>query len=248
MIQRTTLIQSISEYLGISEFDDYCVNGIQVEGSEKVSRIITGVSASGALFEAAVEDHAQLIIVHHGLFWKSFSSPVAITGLMRARLKILLAHDITLAAYHLPLDAHSEIGNNAQILLKLGFPVHDRFDVGFLSHLPKPVKPYDLKARMDNLLPDACSIFGETDEPISVVAVVSGDASHLAEKARAAGADALITGDVSEPSVRIAEELGLCLVRTGHYNSERFGPMALTAYLADRFGLSVNFVDIPNMI
>jgi len=167
---------------------------------------------------------------------------------MRQRVKILLQHDITLAAFHLPLDAHPETGNNAQILKKLGFPVQDHFDVGYLSRLQDAIRPDDLKRKLDTFLPSPCSIYGNGSDPVRTIAVVSGGAGHLAEKAAAAGADPFITGEISEPSVRTAEEIGLCLIRAGHYNSERFGPIALTGFLASRFGIPVEFVDIPNEV
>lgn len=248
MISRDSIIQIIADHLRISEYDDVCVNGIQVEGSETVRRIVTGVSVSRALLDEAVARKAEMVVVHHGLFWKSFASPIALRGLMRQRLGLLMSHDITLAAFHLPLDAHADIGNNAQILKNLGFPIHERFDVGFLSRLPEEIQPDDLKRRIDELLPSLGTMYGNRSKPVSSVAVVSGAAGHMAEKAAAAGAGAFITGEVSEPAVRIAEELGLCLIRAGHYNTERFGPIALTGFLADRLGIPVEFVDIPNEV
>ncbi len=248
MTRRNEIMDALCEYLGVSDFVDHCVNGIQVEGSGTVTRIVTGVSVSQALFQAAIERNAEMVIVHHGLFWKSFSSPIALTGIMKQRVKLLLDHDMTLAAFHLPLDAHPVIGNNAQIIEKLGYSVDQKFDVGYLFKPDEPLHALALKDRLDGLLADPCRLFGKPDHLIRTVAVVSGGASHLAEQAARHGADALITGEVSEPAVRAADELGISLFGAGHYNTEQFGPRALAHYITEHLGIPAEFIDVPNEV
>lgn len=248
MVTRHQITDYLADYLDIDAFQDYCVNGLQVEGSESVTKIVTGVSAGQQLFQAAVDMQADMIIVHHGLFWKSTPSPFSLTGLLRNRVKLLLNHNINFAAYHLPLDAHPVLGNNARILRTMGFPVHEPFDVGFVSRPDSPLSTRILKSHLDKCLPSPSTLFGHTQKTIKAFAVVSGGGSGVLERVANQGLDALITGETSEPSIRAADELGISLYRAGHYNSERPGPIALADHLSHQFSIPVHFVDIPNPV
>lgn len=248
MLNRNKLLSYLEEYLQISNFQDYCVNGLQVEGKETVSRIITSVSVSQKLFDSAIEMNADLIIVHHGLFWRGSGSPFKLTGIMKNRVKQLLDHNINLAAYHLPLDAHPQIGNNARMLEKLGYPCSEPFEVGFLSRLDHPVKPTELETKLNLNLPDPVTLYGDQTGDIRTIAVVSGGAAGSLDDAWEKGADALVTGEVSEPAVRLAEEMGVCFVCAGHYNTERFGPQAMADHLEQTFQLPCSFIDVPNPV
>lgn len=248
MRDRTEFLRRLNGYLDITAFDDYCVNGLQVEGAPRFDRVVTGVSVSRRLFETAVEQSAGMIIVHHGLFWRGSPHPFHLTGILRDRVKLLLDHEINLAAYHLPLDAHPDIGNNAMLLKALDCPASEPFDVGFISRLDTAITPEVLKDRINRCLPDACTVYGDLHGSIRSLAVVSGGGAGMLDKAWAAGVDAFITGEPSEPSVRSAEEMGVCYFSIGHYNSERFGPMALADYLQREHGIDAAFIDVPNAV
>lgn len=248
MIKRDEILDYLEEYLKVNDYSDYCVNGLQVEGSQNIKRIITGVSVSQKLFQKALEHNADMIITHHGLFWKSLTTPFALVGTMKNRLKTLLSNDINLAAYHLPLDAHPVIGNNALLLNQMGLQITAPFDVGYLSRLESAVQPYTLKNTLDTCLPMPSTLFGNTNKKIKILAIVSGGGAGMLENAAIAGADALVTGEISEPSVRTAEELDICLFQAGHYNTERPGVMALADHLSDHFKIPVLFVDVPNPV
>ncbi len=248
MIARDKIIEHLSDFLNVDMFTDYCVNGLQVEGSKTIKKIVTGVSVSQRLFQAAIDIQADMIIVHHGLFWKSTPSPFSLTGVLKHRVKQLLDHNINLAGYHLPLDAHPVIGNNAQLIQNMGFSVHDPFDAGFIAYLETPISSDKLKSRLDSCLPEPSTIFGFKNNTITSLAVISGAGSGGIEQVAQKKLDALITGETSEPSIRIAEELGITLYRAGHYNSERLGPIALANHLAKYFSIPAEFIDIPNPV
>ena len=248
MIARHKIIEYLAEFLTVDMFSDYCVNGLQVEGAETVKKIVTGVSVSQRFFQSAIDVGADMIIVHHGLFWKSTPFPFSLTGILKQRVKQLLDHDINLAGYHLPLDAHPAIGNNAQLIQKMGFSVGDPFEAGFISCLETPLASDTLKSRLDSTLPEPSTVMGNTKNTIAAFAVISGSGSGALEHAAQKNLDALVTGEISEPSIRIAEELGITLYRAGHYNSERLGPIALANHLAKHFSIPAQFIDIPNPV
>ncbi|MCD4655375.1 Nif3-like dinuclear metal center hexameric protein [bacterium] len=248
MLKRNEIITHLASYLKTDEFNDYCVNGLQVEGSTDIDQIMAGVSISSKLILKAIDMKAKMIIVHHGIFWKGGPHPFHLTGITKNRVKLLLDHDINLLSYHLPLDAHPEIGNNAMLLKKMDLPISEPFSIGFISHFEKPLSPAMLKKRLDKCLPDPCTIFGNTHSNIKTIAVVSGGGASELNNAWLAGADALITGEPSEPAMRSAEEMGMCFYSAGHYNSERLGPSALAEYLEKTFGIKCVFTDVPNPI
>ena len=244
-----TLVDEADRYLNAARIADYCPNGLQVEGRGQVQRIVSGVTASQALLDAAVELQADLVLVHHGYFWKNEDPRVV--GIKQRRLKTLLQHDISLLAYHLPLDVHPQVGNNVQLARRLGFTVegpldpHDPRSVGLVGSLDAPLTPAELGARVAAAL-DRVPLLVEGARPIRRIAWCTGGAQGYIDQAVAAGADAYLTGEVSEPTVHIARENGLSFFAAGHHATERYGVQALGEYLAQHFTLDHRFVDCPN--
>jgi dinuclear metal center YbgI/SA1388 family protein len=239
--------------LEASAFEDYCVNGLQVPGAREVERLATGVSANAELFERAARLPAQLLIVHHGLFWGS--GVRSIDEALRRRLQILLSADIALAAYHLPLDAHPELGNNALLARALGagelepFALHRGRPIGFLATLPAEGLPAgELFERVRALTDRRPLVLEGGPAVVRRLAIVSGGGSDYIGEAAAAGAQALLTGEPAERVTASARELGVHLIAAGHHATEIFGVKALGEYLAERFGLEHVFIDVPNPV
>ena len=251
---RQDLLQAFDGLLQPARFKDYGPNGLQVEGKKQVRSIISGVTASRALIEAAIQAQADAIFVHHGLFWRGQDGcnigPVV--GWMKQRLALLLAHDINLFAYHLPLDAHPELGNNAQLGLQLGLTASARFgeqDLGFLggrSDGGSFAATCDLAEHIKNKLKRPVSQVGNAQAAIKNIAWCSGGAQGYFEAAIAAGADAFITGEISEPQAHYAREMNVAFIACGHHASERYGAPAVAAHVAAQFGLRHQFIDIDN--
>lgn len=250
MTNRHQLLQAFDTLLQPERFRDYGPNGLQVEGRLEVSKIVSGVTASRALIEAAIEARADAIFVHHGLFWRGQDGRV--TGWMRQRLALLLAHDINLYAYHLPLDAHPELGNNAQLGVRLGLRPYARFgeqDLGFLGEPQATVTwsgSHALAAHVERVLGRPVVCVGEVHRPVRRIAWCSGGAQGYFEAAIAAGADVFITGEISEPQAHLARECGVSFVACGHHASERYGAPAVAARVASELGLTHEFIDIDN--
>ena len=248
MTPRTELESYLGTLLEVGRFRDYGPNGLQVEGKPEVQRLISGVTASRAFIEAAIEQKADALLVHHGLFWKGHDGRV--TGWLKARLELLLAHGINLFAYHLPLDAHAEFGNNAQFGAQLGFTPDGRFgdqSLGFVGTPAQPLTAADLSALLSLRLGRApVMVEGRSGQPIRRVAWCTGGAQGYFEAAIAAGADAYVTGEISEPQAHLARETGVAFFACGHHASERFGAPALAAHLAEKFGLDHQFIEIDN--
>jgi dinuclear metal center YbgI/SA1388 family protein len=248
MTPRTELESYLGTLLEVGKFRDYGPNGLQVEGKPEVQRLVSGVTASRALIEAAIEQKADALLVHHGLFWKGHDGLV--TGWLKARLELLLAHRINLFAYHLPLDAHAEFGNNAQFGSKLEFVADGRFgdqNLGFIGTPAQPLAAEDLCALLTLKLARApVMVEGHRGQTIRRVAWCTGGAQGYFEAAIAAGADAYITGEISEPQAHLARETGVAFFACGHHASERFGAPALASHLAERFGLDHQFIEIDN--
>jgi dinuclear metal center YbgI/SA1388 family protein len=231
-------------------FRDYGPNGLQVEGRPLVRKLVTGVTASLALIEAAIGAQADAVLVHHGLFWRGQDGRV--TGWMKQRLSRLLAHDINLFAYHLPLDAHPVLGNNAQLARVLGItllPIEQgRFgeqSLGFLGQWPMG-SAQALADHVALVLGRPVTLVSEPNRRIERIALCTGGAQSYFEPAIAAGADAFITGEISEPQAHYARESGVAYIACGHHASERYGVQALGAAIAGQFGLEHLFIDIPN--
>jgi dinuclear metal center YbgI/SA1388 family protein len=247
MAQRAEIESHLAVLLAVDRFKDYGPNGLQVEGRNEVQRIVSGVTASLALIEAAVADRADAILVHHGLFWRGQDGRV--TGWMRQRLAPLLAQGINLYAYHLPLDAHAELGNNAQLGRQLGLQADGRFgeqDLGFIGNATDAGDATALAAQATQVLGRAPVLLPGDGRPLRRVAWCTGGAQGYFEAAITAGADAFITGEISEPQAHIARETGVAFLACGHHATERYGAPALGAHLAATFGLDHRFIDIPN--
>ena len=246
-VLREDLRVYLDSLLDAARFRDYCPNGLQVEGRGRVHRVVCGVTASQALIEAAIERGADAVLVHHGWFWKSEDGRV--TGFRKRRMARLLEHDINLFAYHLPLDAHPVLGNNAQLALRLGWTPDGRFgeqDIGFVGVPAAPISAGDLMRQMDAVLGRAPLLIGDPLRKVARIAWCSGGAQDYFEDALATGADLFVSGEISEQTVHLARETGMAFAAAGHHATERYGVMALAADLAEEFGLACEFVDIDN--
>lgn len=248
---RDELLQACDALLQPARFKDYGPNGLQVEGREEIGTLVSGVTASRALIEAAIDVGADAIFVHHGLFWRGQSGTV--TGWMKQRLALLLAHDINLYAYHLPLDAHAALGNNAQLARVLDFaPEAERFgeqDLGFIGAASDGAAFADgaaLAHHIEQRLGRAVTVVDPGQQPLCRIAWCTGGAQSYFEAAIAAGADAFITGEISEPQAHLARESGVAFLACGHHASERYGAPAVAAHVAAQLGIAHQFIDIEN--
>lgn len=248
MTDAKTLGQALDALLEPEKFKDYGPNGLQVEGDREVRLLVSGVTASRALIEAAIEANADAILVHHGLFWRGQDGRV--TGWMRERLRLLLAHGIHLFAYHLPLDAHAELGNNAQLGQVLGLRADGRFgeqSLGFIGQGDQAwATAQSLADHVAGVLGRQVTCVAGAERPIRRVAWCTGGAQGYFEAAMAAGADAFITGEISEPQAHLAREMGVAFLACGHHASERYGAAAVGARMAQDLGLVHRFIDIDN--
>ncbi len=246
-----TLVEEADRYLGSAKIQDYCPNGLQVEGRPQVMRIVSGVTASQALLDAAVEAKADLVLVHHGYFWKG-ENP-CVVGMKQRRLKTLLRHDISLLAYHLPLDVHAEVGNNVQLARQLELTVEGPLDpadsrvVGLIGSLPEPMHPRDFARRVQEVLGREPLLI-EGSEKIRRVGWCTGGGQGYIDRAIAAGVDLYISGEASEQTLHSARENDISFIAAGHHATERYGVQALGDYLARRFALEHVFIDCPNPI
>lgn len=248
-IQRNELQVYLDQLLDAAHYRDYCPNGLQVEGRAQIARIVCGVTASQALLDAAAESGADAVLVHHGLFWKGEDGRV--TGHRKARLKRLLTDDINLYAYHLPLDAHATLGNNAQLAKRLGWTATGQFgdqNLGLIGEPDSIQTAQEVAANIEALLGRAPMLIGEKSHKISRMAWCSGAAQDMFEAAIAAGADAFMSGEISERTVHLAREYGVPYLAAGHHATERFGVMALGEHLTEQFGLVCEFVEIANPV
>ncbi len=248
-MRREELTAYLDGMLATERFRDYCPNGLQVEGREKIRRIVCGVTASLALIEAAIVRDADALLVHHGWFWKGEDG--RITGFRQRRLKRLLAHEINLIAYHLPLDAHPEYGNNAQLALRFGWRIDGHFgeyDLGCRAVLPAPISVGDLAAQAARILERPPLLIGDPGRMVRTVAWCSGGAQDWFEAAIAAGAELFLSGEISERITHLARESGVAYLAAGHHATERYGVMALGGHLAERFGIECSYVEIDNPV
>jgi len=247
MVLRDELQSFLRQLLGVDRFRDYGPNGLQVEGRAEVHRLVSGVTASLELIEAAVHARADALLVHHGLFWRGQDG--RITGWLRARLALLLAHDINLYAYHLPLDDHPEFGNNAQFGRRLGLEADARFgeqDLGFAGDCGALSSLLSLNDAATRVCDRAPTVVPGDGRALRRIGWCTGGAQGYFEAAIAAGVDAYVTGEISEPQAHIARETGVAFVACGHHATERFGAPALAAHVASQFGLEHRFIDVPN--
>jgi dinuclear metal center YbgI/SA1388 family protein len=245
MANRKDIESSLYALLQPDTFKDYGPNGLQVEGAPQVHRIASGVTASLAFIEAASAWQADLLFVHHGLFWRGQDG--RLTGWLAARVRLLMAQHINLFAYHLPLDAHAELGNNAQLGLRLGLHGRSAFGEQGLGWLAEAALSLPaLAQRVEAALQRAPLVLPGDGRTLRRVAWCTGGAQGYFEAAIAAGADAFITGEVSEPQAHLARETGVAFLACGHHATERFGAPAVAAHIATQFGLEHRFIDLDN--
>lgn len=249
MATLTELVDYTDNYLRIGDIADYCPNGLQIEGRPSVQRLVSGVTASLAFLEAAIAAEADAVLVHHGYFWKG--EDPRLVGMKGRRIRFLVGNELSLLAYHLPLDVHPEVGNNAQLGDRLGIAREGAVDAGpapliWRGRFARPLTADELRARIDEVLQrPAVHIAGGPDR-IRTIAWCTGAGQRFVEEAAQAGVDAFISGEISEPTAHVARECGLHYFAAGHHATERFGVQALGDHLAGRFGLEHRFIDIDN--
>jgi len=248
-MKRQELAGYLEQLLEPARFKDYCPNGLQVEGREEIRSIVAGVTASQRLLDEAVARGADAVLVHHGYFWRGEDGRV--TGIRKQRLATLLKHDINLFAYHLPLDAHAELGNNAQLAKRLGCQAEGRFgeqDIGWVGSIAQPATAAQLSQQFAAALGREPLLVGPSDKPVRRIAWCTGGAQGYFEQAIALGVDAYVSGEISEQTVHLAEEYGVAYLACGHHATERYGVQALAEHLGERFGLQCDMVDIDNPV
>lgn len=249
MVKVNELLHYTQQLLQVERFKDYCPNGLQVQGRENVKKIVTGVTASMALLEAAEEAKADLILVHHGYFWRNESPEI--TGIKQKRIKFLLMHDVNLAAYHLPLDGHQEFGNNAQLGKLLGFNAISYMGADNLiayAELDVSMVLSDFSLLVEKSLSRRPLVIGEPAKIIRKVAWCTGAAQGYIDQAIALDVDLFISGEVSEQTMHQSIESGVAFISAGHHATERYGVMALGKHLAQRYNLEHEFIDINNPV
>jgi dinuclear metal center YbgI/SA1388 family protein len=250
-IALTTLQEEADRYLNIGRISDYCPNGLQVEGRPQVRRIVSGVTASQTLIDAAVEAEADVLLVHHGYFWKG-ENP-CVVGMKQRRLKTLLTNDISLLAYHLPLDLHPDVGNNVQLAAQLGITVEGPLEpdnsrtVGLLGSLGEAMSARDFARRVQDTLGREPLLI-DSGQTIRRIGWCTGGGQGYIDQAVAAGVDLYLTGEASEQTFHSARENGISFIAAGHHATERYGVQALGEYLARHFALEHLFIDCPNPV
>jgi dinuclear metal center YbgI/SA1388 family protein len=245
MAARNEIENYLATLLAVDRFKDYGPNGLQVEGSAEITRLVSGVTANRALIDAAIEARADAILVHHGLFWRGQDG--RLVGWLAERVKRLMAHGINLLAYHLPLDAHAELGNNAQLGRKLGVTADARFgeqDLGFAGAASLTLDA--LAARVHGALGREPLVLAGDGRALRRIGWCTGGAQGCFEAAVTAGCDAFLTGEVSEPQAHLARETGVAFLACGHHATERYGAPAVAAHVAERFGIEHRFIEIEN--
>ncbi len=246
------LVGYCDQLLQSGRFRDYCPNGLQVEGRRQVQRVVTGVTACQALLDEALAWQADLVLVHHGYFWKGEAA--AITGIKRRRLQTLLVNDLNLMAYHLPLDTHAELGNNAQLARRLGVVLEGPLEpgqdpaIGNIGRLEQSLTLAEFAERIEQVLGRVPQMIAGGDHRIQRVALCTGAAERMIDLALEQGADLYLSGEISEPVVHTAREGGIHYCGAGHHATERYGVQALGEHLAEQFGLEHRFIDIDNPV
>jgi len=247
MARRDEILAYADELLNVTAFPEYGPAGAQVLGAEEVSKVVCGVSSSRELFERAAAAGAQLVLVHHGIFWRN--EPLVVDRRQRGRLQALFDADLTLAAYHLALDAHPEVGNNAQLARRLGVEPERPFGVvGVGGRLTQPAAVDEFVARVRDAVEREPLVFAHGPERVERIAISTGASGYALLDAAREGYDLFLTGEPEEPNLHAAQELGIHLVAAGHYATERLGVQALAERLAERFGLEWEFVELPNPV
>jgi dinuclear metal center YbgI/SA1388 family protein len=250
-VERNTLEGYLANALDISRFRDYCPNGVQVEGRQRIETLVSGVTASLDLIKAAIDVGADAILVHHGYFWRGEDPRVV--GQKQKRLKLLLENDVNLFAYHLPLDMHPEFGNNVQLARRLGLLADANFGEDGLGWIGRVVDAEintvgELAQRITQRLARAPLVIGDPAQRLDRLAWCTGAAQSLFGSAIEAGATVYLSGEISEPTVHLARESGVTYMACGHHATERYGVQALGDHLAAHFGLAHKFIDIDNPV
>jgi len=243
------LLDYTRQLLQVERFRDYCPNGLQVQGKVEVQKIVSGVTASMALLEAARAENADMVLVHHGYFWKNEDE--RIVGIKKQRIQYLLAHEMNLVAYHLPLDAHIELGNNAQLAKKMGIAIKGwagEQNIVAYGDLPNEQTLTSFVSALGQGLNREPMLIGDANKPIKRVAWCTGAAQGYMETAIALGVDVFVSGEISEQTVHLANESGVAYIAAGHHATERYGVQALGDHLADTFGIAHTFIDINNPV
>jgi dinuclear metal center YbgI/SA1388 family protein len=252
MAHRDEIVAHLDHLLDAGSWDDYGPNGLQVLGRDEVELVVTGVSAHRDLFERAQEAGAGMVLCHHGIFWRS--TPQVVGAQMRARLRALFDADMSLVAYHLPLDAHAEVGNNALICEALGLEKGERFaehggkPIGFVGRAEPPLTLDAFAERCRSTFGSRPLVLPGGRDEVRRVGVVSGGGADALAEAAAIGLDALVTGEAEEPSMADAAENGVSLLACGHYATETFGIRRLGELVAERFGVAHEFIEAPNPV
>ena len=252
MLRREQMLAALDELLQPGKFRDYCPNGLQVEGRKQVRRLVTGVTACQALLDAALVEEADAVLVHHGYFWKNEDSRIA--GMKKQRLQTLLRHDLNLFAYHLPLDAHPTLGNNAALarILDLeiqgGLEPDNPLSIGLVGHLPTPMTAEQFADHAAGRLGREVMHVGEREDEIESIAWCTGAAQGFIDQAQAQGVDAYLSGEISEPTTHVARETGIHYFACGHHATERYGVQAVGEWLAEQFDIEHVFIDIDNPV
>lgn len=247
MARRDEIVAYADALLEVARFPEYGPPGLQVAGADEVTRIACGVSASLELFERAAESGAELVIVHHGLFWRN--EPLVVDRRQRGRLEALFRGNVSLLAYHLPLDAHPELGNNARLARELGIEREGAFgEVGLAGRLPEPLPAAELVERVSRVTGREPLVFAHGPDSVERVAISTGGAGYDLIRAAHEGFDLFLTGEPEEPSLHTARELGIHFVAAGHHATERLGVQALARTLAERFAVAWDYVEIENPV
>jgi len=250
-VEAKKIVKFCEDYLRVKDFKDFCVNGLQIEGTPKISKIITGVSLSKQLIETAIKKRVKMIIVHHGIFLRNIPSPLQLKGYMKERIKLLLENNINLLGFHLPLDAHPLIGNNISLLKlmdlkKVGdIDTPDYGNVGFIGELKSEMKFKDFADMINDKLNTNSYLISAGQKKIKQVGIISGGASPDFAIAKDLGVDTFVCGDIREEIVRAVEEARINFINAGHYNTEKLGIQNLGELVVKKFGAKVEFVDVP---
>ncbi len=245
-MQLDELCHFCDDYLSINEFNDFCPNGLQVEGKPRINHLVTGVTASLALIDAAIEQNVDAILVHHGYFWKGESQPLV--GYKGNRIRRLMQNDISLLAYHLPLDFHPTVGNNAQLALRMGWLVTEQQDSLWIGEVAQPCSVDDVMDELGEKIDTNPLLIQGGERLVHRIAWCTGAAQSYIEKAVSAGVDLFISGEISEQTVHVAREAGIHYIAAGHHATERYGVQALGKLIADRFSIYHEYIEIDNPV
>ncbi|MEL7060813.1 MAG: Nif3-like dinuclear metal center hexameric protein [Acidobacteriota bacterium] len=251
-MKRADLVDYLDDYLDISTGSDYGPNGLQVEGRDEIETVVTGVSACVELFDRAADLDADAVLVHHGLFWDG--QPSTLVGFRARRVRTLIENDLNLLAYHLPLDRHGVLGNNVLAARAFGlvdlatFAANRGIDIGWHGRFEEPISAAELRRRTTEVFGQEPLMFPAGPDPARTLGIVAGGAQRDVYAAIDLGLDAFITGEVSEWVMNVVREAGIHYLSAGHYATERSGIRALGEHVAERFGLRVEFIDVPNPV